>query len=331
MQEAYQITDEEHEKVVEVGGLHVIGTERHESRRIDNQLRGRAARQGDPGSTRFFLSLEDNLMRIFGGDKLMHIMNMLNVEEDMAIESPLITKQIQSAQRKVETYHFDIRKNVLEYDDVMNIQREKFYAQRKRVLNQDNLSEDILFMMDRELDRLMKSYITPEQSSEEYIPDDLAAMIRELISVCPQIDFIKVEDIKDKRYSEIYDRLREAMQSAYQKHETEIITFYNDVMAQYEQNYTPQELFADNNIMRSLERDVLLRVVDNKWIDHLHNIDMLKDGIGLRAYGQKDPLIEYKREAYDLYNTMMHEVQGETVKYLFRTKFGIQFVGDGVV
>ncbi len=329
--EARKITQEEHEKVVEVGGLHVIGTERHESRRIDNQLRGRAARQGDPGSTRFFLSLEDNLMRIFGGDKLVSIMNMLNVDEDMAIESPIITKQIQSAQRKVETYHFDIRKNVLEYDDVMNVQREKFYAQRKRVLNQDNLSEDILFMMDRELDRLMKSYITPEQNPEEYIPDDLAAMIRELISICPQIDFIKVEDIKDKRYAEIYDRLREAMTNAYQKHETEIITFYNDVMSQYEQDFTPQELFADNNIMRSLERDVLLRVVDNKWIDHLHNIDMLKDGIGLRAYGQKDPLIEYKREAYDLYNTMMHEVQGETVKYLFRTKFGIQFVGDSVV
>ncbi len=329
--EARKITQEEHEKVVEVGGLHVIGTERHESRRIDNQLRGRAARQGDPGSTRFFLSLEDNLMRIFGGDKLVSIMNMLNVDEDMAIESPIITKQIQSAQRKVETYHFDIRKNVLEYDDVMNVQREKFYAQRKRVLNQDNLSEDILFMMDRELDRLMKSYIAPEQNPEEYIPDDLAAMIRELISICPQIDFIKVEDIKDKRYAEIYDRLREAMTNAYQKHETEIITFYNDVMSQYEQDFTPQELFADNNIMRSLERDVLLRVVDNKWIDHLHNIDMLKDGIGLRAYGQKDPLIEYKREAYDLYNTMMHEVQGETVKYLFRTKFGIQFVGDSVV
>ena len=144
LSQAKQITTEEHEKVVAAGGLHVIGTERHESRRIDNQLRGRAARQGDPGSTRFFLSLEDNLMRIFGGDKLMHIMTMLNVEEDMAIESPLITKQIQSAQRKVETYHFDIRKNVLEYDDVMNIQREKFYAQRKRVLNQCNLSEDLI-------------------------------------------------------------------------------------------------------------------------------------------------------------------------------------------
>lgn len=328
LEQARAITVEEHAKVVEAGGLHVIGTERHESRRIDNQLRGRAARQGDPGSTRFFLSLEDNLMRIFGGDKLMQIMTMLNVEEDMAIESPLISKQIQSAQRKVETYHFDIRKNVLEYDDVMNIQREKFYSQRKRVLNQENLTEDILYMMDRELDRIMKSYIAPELKPEEYVPEDLEAMLRELHSIVPQIDYIKVEDIKDKRFHEMYDSLREAMANAYRDHENEIITFYNDIMAQYEQDYEVQELYADNNVMRGLERDVLLRVVDNKWIDHLHNIDMLRDGIGLRAYGQKDPLIEYKREAYDLYNTMMHEVQGETVKYLFRTKFGVQFVNQ---
>ena len=331
LSQAKQITTEEHEKVVAAGGLHVIGTERHESRRIDNQLRGRAARQGDPGSTRFFLSLEDNLMRIFGGDKLMHIMTMLNVEEDMAIESPLITKQIQSAQRKVETYHFDIRKNVLEYDDVMNIQREKFYAQRKRVLNQCNLSEDLLFMMDRELDRLLKSYISPEMNPKEYIKDDLESLVRELHSIVPQLDYIKVEDIKDKRFSEIYDSLREAMNNAYRDHEAEIVNFYNDVMSQYDKDFKPQELYADDNVMRSLERDILLRVVDNKWIDHLHNIDMLKDGIGLRAYGQKDPLIEYKKEAYDLYNTMMHEVQGETVKYLFRTKFGVQFVGENEV
>lgn len=328
--EAREITKAEHEKVVEAGGLHVIGTERHESRRIDNQLRGRAARQGDPGSTRFFLSLEDNLMRIFGGDKLMQIMTMLNVDEDMAIESPLISKQIQSAQRKVETYHFDIRKSVLEYDDVMNIQREKFYAQRKRVLNQCNLTEDLLFMMDRELDRLMKSYISPEMKPEEYIPEDIEAMIRELHSIIPQLDYLKADDIRELRYNDMYDRLREAVSNAYRDHETEIITFYNDVMSQYDTNFEKQELYGDNNVMRSLERDILLRVVDNKWIDHLHNIDMLKEGIGLRAYGQKDPLIEYKKEAYDLYNTMMHEVQGETVKYLFRTKFGVQFVNEEV-
>ena len=327
--EARAITSEEHDKVVAVGGLHVIGTERHESRRIDNQLRGRAARQGDPGSTRFFLSLEDNLMRIFGGDKLVSLMNMMNVEENMAIESGIITKQIQSAQRKVETYHFDIRKNVLEYDDVMNIQREKFYAQRKRVLTEKNLTEDVIFMMERELERLLQSYIAPEMPVDEYIYDDLVTMVKELHSIVPQLDYIKVDDIKSMRYEEMYDKLKEAMLNAYRDHEKEVITFYNDVMREYNQDREPEELYADDNVMRHIEKDILLRVVDNKWIDHLHNIDILKDGIGLRAYGQKDPLIEYKREAYDLFNTMMHEIQGDTVKYLFRTKFGVQFVSEG--
>ena len=327
--EARAITSEEHDKVVAVGGLHVIGTERHESRRIDNQLRGRAARQGDPGSTRFFLSLEDNLMRIFGGDKLVSLMNMMNVEENMAIESGIITKQIQSAQRKVETYHFDIRKNVLEYDDVMNIQREKFYAQRKRVLTEKNLTEDVIFMMERELERLLQSYIAPEMPVDEYIYNDLVTMVKELHSIVPQLDYIKVDDIKSMRYEEMYDKLKEAMLNAYRDHEKEVITFYNDVMREYNQDREPEELYADDNVMRHIEKDILLRVVDNKWIDHLHNIDILKDGIGLRAYGQKDPLIEYKREAYDLFNTMMHEIQGDTVKYLFRTKFGVQFVSEG--
>ena len=162
--ETREQTEQEHKEVIRVGGLHVIGTERHESRRIDNQLRGRAARQGDPGSTRFFLSLEDNLMRIFGGEKIIQLMNALNVEEDMAIENPIITRQIQSAQKKVETYHFDIRKSVLEYDDVMNVQREKFYEQRRKVLSGKNLSEDIVYMIEREIDRLLSSYISPHMA-----------------------------------------------------------------------------------------------------------------------------------------------------------------------
>ena len=326
MEKALALTQEEHQKVVDVGGLHVIGTERHESRRIDNQLRGRAARQGDPGSTRFFLSLEDNLMRIFGGDKIISLMTMLNVEENMAIESSIITRQIQSAQKKVETYHFDIRKNVLEYDDVMNVQREKFYAQRKKVLHGANLSEDILYMIDKELDRLLKSYISPEMNPEEYVKEDLETLIKELHSTIPQLAEIDVKTIKDLKFDKIYDLLRDAAYKAYRAHEEEIINFYNDVMARYEQDFVKQEINADNNVMRQVERDILLRVVDNKWIDHLHNIDMLRDGIGLRAYGQKDPLIEYKKEAYDLFNKMMFEIQGETVKFLFRTKFGLQVV-----
>src|SRR5574344_2390754 len=309
LEEARKITEDEHAKVVEAGGLHVIGTERHESRRIDNQLRGRAARQGDPGSTRFFLSLEDNLMRIFGGDKLVALMNMMNVEEDMAIESSLITKQIQSAQRKVETYHFDIRKNVLEYDDVMNIQREKFYVQRKKVLAGENLTEDLLYMMDSELDRLMKSYISPEMPPEEYIREDLETMIKELHSIVPQLSDVNISDIQGLRFDAIYDKLKNKAEFVYSEHEKEVVNFYNDVIAKYEDNPKTQVPFADDNVMRNIEKDVLLRVIDSKWIDHLHNIDMLRDGIGLRAYGQKDPLIEYKREAYDLFNKMMFEIQ----------------------
>ena len=331
LEKARKITEAEHAKVVELGGLHVIGTERHESRRIDNQLRGRAARQGDPGSTRFFLSLQDNLMRIFGGDKITALMTMLNVDENMEIESSLITRQIQSAQKKVETYHFDIRKSVLQYDDVMNIQREKFYAQRKKVLEGKNLSEDIKYMIDREVDRILKTYIAPEMNPEEYILEDLETLIKELHATMPQLSYIAVNDIKNLRFNKIYDSVKEAAQKAYKDHEEEIISFYNSIMEQYDPDAKKQELFGDDNIMRSLERDILLRVVDNQWIDHLHNIDMLKEGIGLRAYGQKDPLIEYKKEAYDLFNKMMFEIQSNTVKYIFRAKFGIQFVSeDGV-
>lgn len=325
--EARAITEKEHAKVVEVGGLHVIGTERHESRRIDNQLRGRAARQGDPGSTRFFLSLEDNLMRIFGGEKITALMNALNVEDDIAIENVLITRQIQSAQKKVETYHFDIRKSVLEYDDVMNIQREKFYAQRRKVLAGKDLSEDIYYMIEKEIDRLLRSYIAPDLHPEEYVYDDLQTMIKELHSIIPQLSGVQVSDVQNLRFEPIFDKLKTLAIGAYRQHEEEVINFYNQVVTQYDPEAPLQEAFSDNNVIRNLEKDILLRVVDNKWIDHLHNIDMLREGIGLRAYGQKDPLIEYKREAYDLFNKMMYEIQGDTVKHLFRTKFGIQVIG----
>jgi preprotein translocase subunit SecA len=321
-----ELTELEHKKVVEVGGLHVIGTERHESRRIDNQLRGRAARQGDPGSTRFFLSLEDNLMRIFGGDRIFSLMDALNVEEDMAIENPIISRQIQSAQKKVETYHFDIRKSVLEYDDVMNVQREKFYAQRRKVLKNEKLHENILYMLDKEIDRLLKSFISPEMQPEEYIYEDLETMIKELHSIIPQLVRVEVSDIKGLKYNVVYEKIKDLAVEAYQNHEREIISFYNDIIRKYEDNPVNQEVFTSTNVMRNIERDVLLRVIDNKWIDHLHNIDMLRDGIGLRAYGQKDPLIEYKKEAYELFNKMMFEIQGETIKHIFRTKFGVQIV-----
>lgn len=328
LDEAIKITEIEHSKVVESGGLHVIGTERHESRRIDNQLRGRAARQGDPGSTRFFLSLEDNLMRIFGGQHVFNLMESLKVEETMAIESPLITRQIQGSQKKVETYHFDTRKHVLEYDDVMNVQREKFYSQRKKVLKGESLSEDINYMIEREIDRILKSYIAPDMPPEEYIYDDLQGIIRETHSMIPQLSYIEVKDIQGLKFDNIYEKIKDFALKAYKEHELKTIDFYNDVISKYEDNYTKQEPYSDNNVMRNIERDILLRVIDNKWIDHLHNVDMLREGIGLRAYGQKDPLIEYKKEAYDLFNNMMYEIQSETVRHLFRTKFGIQIINQ---
>lgn len=328
LEEARKITEYEHGEVVKAGGLHVIGTERHESRRIDNQLRGRAARQGDPGSTRFFLSLEDNLMRIFGGEKITQLMTALNVPENMAIDSSLITKRIESAQKKVETFHFDMRKSVLEYDDVMNIQREKFYRQRRRVLSGEGLQDDIYYMIEREIDRLMKSYISPVQKVEEYVYEDLETMIKELHSTVPQLSSFEVADIQSMRYEPMYNKMKDFAIEAYKSHEVEIIDFYNKVIQEYSASYELQQPFTSHNIVRQLEKDVLLKVVDNKWIDHLHNIDMLRDGIGLRAYGQKDPLIEYKKEAYDLFNKMMYEIQSETVKHLFRTRFGIQVVNS---
>ena len=263
-------------------------------------------------------------MRIFGGDKITTLMNALNVEETMAIEHPLITRQIQSAQKKVETYHFDIRKSVLEYDDVMNIQREKFYAQRRKVLFGQDLSEDIYYMIGKEIERLIGSYIASDQNPEEYIFEDLQRMIKELHSIIPQLSYFTVNDIQGLRFDAIYNKLKDFAIQAYRTHEEEVINFYNDVVSKYDPDFVPQTPFSSNNVIRNLEKDILLRVVDNKWIDHLHNIDMLREGIGLRAYGQKDPLIEYKREAYDLFNKMMFEIQGDTVKHLFRTKFGIQ-------
>ena len=326
LQRTRKLTEEEHAKVVEAGGLHVIGTERHESRRIDNQLRGRAARQGDPGSTRFFLSLEDSLMRIFGGQQIMAIMNSFNIEEDMAIENGLITRQIESNQKKVETFHFDARKSVLEYDDVMNLQREKFYAQRNKVMENIDLHEDVLYMIEREVDRVLKTYIAPGMNPDEYIYEDLVSLVKEIHSVIPQLANVEVKDIQGLKFENIYSKIRDFALEAYKEHEEKTVAFYNNVAMQYNLMDKIEEPFTSDNVMRNLEKDLLLRVVDNKWIDHLHNIDMLREGIGLRAYGQKNPLLEYKKEAYDLFNNMMFDIQSETVKHLFRTKFGIQIV-----
>ncbi|MBQ7450867.1 preprotein translocase subunit SecA [bacterium] len=325
LNEAKAITQKEHEKVVSLGGLHVIGTERHESRRIDNQLRGRAARQGDPGSTKFFLSLQDDLMRIFGGEKVAGLMEMLNVQDDMAIESKLITRQIQASQRKVETYYFDIRKNVLQYDDVMNAQRENFYAQRRKVLREKDISKDIKYMIEKEVERIICSYISPGMSVEEYVHEDLETMVKEIHSTFPQYEGLTVDAVSKMKYDALYEKLSKEIVKTYETYETNVVNEYNDILTKYKPDFIPQAPLSSDNIMREIEKDILLKVIDTKWIDHLHNIDMLRDGINLRAYGQKDPLIEYKKEAFDLFNNMMHEIQSETVKYLFRAKFGISF------
>lgn len=329
LEEAFRITQEEQAIVREAGGLHVIGTERHESRRIDNQLRGRAGRQGDPGSSRFFLSLEDNLMRIFGGDKVSSLMETLNIDEAMAIEAPLISRSIQSAQKKVETYHFDIRKSVLEYDDVMNQQRELFYKQRRRVLEGENIYEDIMYMLEQEVERLIGTYFNPEMSIQDYTDEDLSALLTSVHSVFPQLSELNKEDLSSMTFAQMCDKIIEMTKEAYKQNEEQAVEGYNEVLrlTEGEGNYEPHVYGSSDNIMRSAEKDILLRVVDNKWIDHLHNIDMLRDGIGLRAYGQKDPLIEYKREAFELFNDMMHQIQSETVAHLFRMRFHFEIMG----
>ena len=325
LNDARKITEKEHDKVVELGGLYVIGTERHESRRIDNQLRGRAARQGDPGSTRFYLSVEDDLMRIFGGNIIATFMS-----DDAPIESKLITGQIESAQKKVETRNFDIRKSVLEYDDVINVQREKFYAQRKRVLSNASLYEDILYMIDKECERLLKQYISKDMSPSEYIESDLKLLVTEIHTVFPQLsDKIQIKDIKPLRYPDILDMLKKEALEAYRAHEAETIDLFNAVMAQYgDPTEAKQVPYSDDNMMRKIEKDILLRIVDQKWTEHLGNIDDLKDSIGLVAYGQKDPLLEYKKKAFDYFNAMMFDIQSETVRHIYRVKFGVQFVDE---
>ncbi len=324
LEEARKITEKEHDEVVKLGGLHVIGTERHESRRIDNQLRGRAARQGDPGSTRFYLSLEDDLMRIFGGNIIATFM-----QDNVPIESKLITRQIESAQKKVETRNFDIRKSVLEYDDVINIQREKFYSQRKKVLSNKSLYEDIIYMIEKECERILNQYVSKVMSPAEYVDDDMKLLTQEIHTVFPQLaNKIDINTLKKLRYPDMLDLIKTSAIQAYKDHEIETMDLVNQVVMKYGQMDEPQIPFTDNNMMRHIEKDILLKVVDQKWTEHLNNIDDLKESIGLVAYGQKDPLLEYKKKAFDYFNAMMYDIQSETVKHIFRVKFGIQFVDE---
>ena len=287
------------EGVPALGGLHIIGTERHESRRIDNQLRGRSGRQGDPGSSRFYLSLEDDLMRLFGADNIASLMDKLGMEEDEPIEHSLISRSIEQAQKKVEAQHFNTRKNVLEYDDVMNQQREVIYGQRRQILHGENLRENIFFMIEKLIDHGMDLFANEKVHSEEW---DIDGLIEYAVDLFAAEGDLKKSDLENMSREEIREDLLDAANENYDRREV---------------------LFGADN-MRDLEKVVMLKVVDSKWMDHLDAMDMLRQGIGLRAYGQKDPLIEYKIEAFDMFGQMIEHIQEDIVRYIYRVNIVTQ-------
>ena len=279
--------------VAELGGLHIIGTERHESRRIDNQLRGRCARQGDPGSTRFYLSLEDDLMRLFGSDNISGIMDKIGMEEDEPIEHKIVTRSIESAQKKVEARNFEIRKQVLEYDDVMNQQREVIYDQRRQILEKADLKETVLDMASHIVDRSMDMYAPKEAYSEDW---DVKSLISYAEEFYAPAGFLKEEKLQEMSRDELETFLHKVA-----------VDYYN---AREENNTAP--------IMRELENLVMLKVVDSHWMEHLDAMDALREGIGLRAYGQRDPLVEYKFEAYEMFEAMKEAIVDDVVRYMYR-------------
>ncbi|MBD2245691.1 preprotein translocase subunit SecA [Nostoc sp. FACHB-888] len=290
-----QFTTREHDEVVGIGGLHVIGTERHESRRIDNQLRGRAGRQGDPGTTRFFLSLEDNLLRIFGGDRVAGLMNAFQVEEDMPIESGMLTRSLEGAQKKVETYYYDIRKQVFEYDEVMNNQRRAIYAERRRVLEGQDLKEQVIKYAEKTMDDIVDYYINVDLPSEEWELEKLVEKVKEFVYLLADLQPNQLEDMS---VGEIKAFLHEQVRIAYDLKE-----------AQIDQ--------VQPGLMRQAERFFILQRIDTLWREHLQQMDALRESVGLRGYGQKDPLIEYKSEGYELFLDMMVNIRRDVVYSLF--------------
>jgi preprotein translocase subunit SecA len=298
-------TEAEHEDVVNIGGLHILGTERHEARRIDNQLRGRAGRQGDPGSSRFYLSLEDDLMRIFGSDRISGLMQRLGMEEGVPIEHGMVTRAIERAQKQVEAQNFSVRKHLLEYDDVMNKQRESVYTLRREILEGNvhvtedevvNTREYMLSLAEDILDDLVDRYAGKELDHEEW---DLDALKREVIRIFG-LESTQVESqrLDDKNSGEIAD----------------------DLWAEIKKGYDEREALVGPEIMRRVERDIMLQIVDAQWKDHLYSLDHLKEGIGLRGYGQRDPLVEYKKESFSLFQDMKARIEEEIVRYLFHLR-----------
>ncbi|ALG42281.1 MAG: preprotein translocase subunit SecA [Megasphaera elsdenii] len=278
--------------VAELGGLMIIGTERHESRRIDNQLRGRAGRQGDPGTTQFFLSLEDDLMRIFGSDNISKFMDKLGMDEDEPITAKMITRSIEKAQKKVESHNFEIRKYVLEYDDVMNQQREVLYGQRRQVLTADSLRDTIMGMVDDIIHDGLDKYADEKLYPEEW---DFAGLLAQMQQYFVPKNATTVEELENLSRVEVQDKLKQIAVDLYDERLKEI----------------------GETTMKELEKAIMLRVVDSKWMDHLDAMDALKEGINLRAYGQKNPLVEYKFEAYEMFEEMIDSIKRTVVTFLY--------------
>ena len=285
--------------VQELGGLYILGTERHESRRIDNQLRGRAGRQGDPGRSKFYLSLEDDLLRLFASDNIASIMDRLGMDENDPIEHKLITRSIERAQKKVEARNFDIRKHVLEYDDVMNQQREVIYAERRKILRGEDLKENIFFMLDKIIESEMDQYANAKLYPEEWTLDGL---IEDAEKIYAPEGKLKKEELEAMSRDELEETLKKTAHEAYAARE---------------------QLFGEEN-MRELEKVVMLRVVDNHWMEHLDRMDMLREGINLRAYGQRNPLVEYKIEALDMFEAMEAAIQNDIAKLMYRVSIVTQ-------
>ena len=289
------------EGVAELGGLAIIGTERHESRCIDNQLRGRAGRQGDPGSSQFFLSLEDDLLRIFGGDNIKSFMEKMGLEEDEPINSRMVSNAIQKAQKRVEARNFDIRKYVLEYDDVMNQQRKVVYDQRRKILEGEDMKDQILSMVDNIIEKGMETYADPKLYPEEW---DFAGLLKYAEKYFLAPGDLKLEEIEDMSREEVEDKLKTMA------HET----------------YNAREESIGSPMMRELEKAVMLKVVDSKWMEHLDDMDMLKEGISLRSYGQRNPIVEYKVEAFDIFEEMQQAMMETIILYLYHIQ--IRFTTD---
>ena len=293
------------EGVSELGGLHITGTERHESRRIDNQLRGRSGRQGDPGSSRFYLSLEDDLMRIFGSEKISGIMEKLGMENGQPIEHPMVSKAVANAQKKVEAHNFDIRKHLLEYDDVMNKQREVFYGLRREILKNENQREMLLEMAEELVDEVLGDIASEKIYPEEWDIQALDDYMMRQFSVP-----IK----KQEETLEIGSGLSLPLENCDRE------KLHKAIMDSIQSCYAIKEQGIDPNMMRQLEKMIMLQVVDNLWKDHLLGMDHLKDGVGLRGYAQKNPLTEYKKEGFEMFSKMMHQIREGVTEYLFKVQ-----------